>query len=130
MKTTILGHEIEFSWEGGGKNELNMDDHGHIEEEIKMGNTSGQLCQESKENGEVENIGWWKIKSYKNEALKQMQKAEKLEYALDEIDGLLDNIETLMLYMPYGETEKVDDSIDGINNLTVIIKTKIGEAKK
>ncbi len=127
MKTTILGHEIEFSWEDGEDHEIQDSDINHLRKCIEEGNNQGELYQTDKENGEVENIGWWEIKSYENETMKQMQRADKAIYALNEIDGLLDQIDTLVMNSKKEKSERVEENLEGINNVVAIIKTKISE---
>ena len=61
MITEILQHRIELSWEGGENHKLQESDIEHIKKCIEDGCNQGQLCQIDEENGEVENIGWWKI---------------------------------------------------------------------
>lgn len=59
MRTKILLHTILFSWREGAKNQLDYNDIEHIEEEIKKGNSEGELCQSIGAEGEI--YGWWKI---------------------------------------------------------------------
>ena len=61
METEILLHTIEYSWEGDEDHNLQESDIDHIKKCIEDGCNQGQLCQTDEENGEVENIGWWKI---------------------------------------------------------------------
>ncbi len=61
METEIYQNKISYNWEGGQNYELDDSDIEHIKEGIDNGFNRGQLCQTSKENGKVENIGWWFI---------------------------------------------------------------------
>ena len=132
MRTTILEPELEFSWWEGAKNHLDNNDTEHIEEEIKKGNKEGELCQSVGAEGEI--FGWWEIKNHEDDALKYMQKAERLENVVDEIDGLLDQIDTLTMNTRSDKElsigrELIDQNMEGIDNVVAIIKTKIEEAK-
>ena len=67
--------------------------------------------------------------------LKEMQKSDRLEYALNEIDGLLDQIDTLVMNTRIDKElcisrELVEQNMEGIDNVVAIIKTKIEEAKE
>ena len=91
MKTTILGHEVEYSWEGEGEDEIDDSDINHIKECIEEGNNQGELCQIDKENGEVESAGWWEI----NDCKEDKKTMGDLEKTVGKIDKCLERIYTL-----------------------------------
>jgi len=134
MITTILEHEIEFNWREGKETELDESDIKHIEDCIKDGCNQGELCQIVSEEDEVEKFGWWKIKTKDEDKLKEMQKSERLMCVINDIDGLLDQIDTLVMNTRSDKElcigrELVEQNMEGIDNVVAIIKTKIEEAK-
>ena len=132
MTTTILEHEIEFNWRDGSKNHLDYNDIEHIEKFIKEGYNQGELCQSFGAEGEI--FGWWKIKTKDEDKLNEMQKSERLMFLINDIDGLIDQIDTLVMNTRSDKElcigrELVEQNMEGIDNVVAIIKTKIEEAK-
>ena len=133
MKTTILEHEIEYNWRDGSDSDLYESDIEHIKKCITEDECNqGELCQLTLKDDQRH--GWWKIKTKDEEKLKEMQKSERLMYLIDEIDGLLDQIDTLVMNTRNDKElsigrEMTDQNMEGIDNVVAIIKTKIEEAK-
>lgn len=61
MITEILQHEIDYFFREDDTRELDECDIEHIENMIKEGYSSGELCQHNS-NTDEEYRGWWGIK--------------------------------------------------------------------